>query len=132
MGLSLKIIGEVQYGLGIAFILLVVIGNFIITPYQQEEYYHMKQVDFNDLNKELAANGFTPKEQVEMDLMIGIGYDTQVGNWNTFKYTFAAISLGFIVLGFFMILQGIANIKMHRHTAKESITFKKEKKRKKA
>lgn len=111
--LSLKVIGEVQYGFGIALVLLTIIGSFAL--YEQESTIMQEQyLEYtNNFRADFGQQQWSSKE----NLMIayGGGFQPPVDLWHTRLLTIisVAIALGLFSLGFSMMLQGIANIKLY-------------------
>jgi len=119
MRLSLKFIGELQYGLGIAIILLVLAGIFFIYPSELDKTRREISNNWASSEDYYKGEGFVFENRSVEDkytyhlIMMSSVQDIKY-NITLFKLEITAILIGLFGLGIFIILQGIANIKISR------------------
>ena len=118
MAISLKLIGELQYGFGIALVLVSILGVI----YFQNLHNNYQELQYRTHNGDIAKPYSGNTSGGFANLMIYVGDPHEIITSFGFTWIFIGETIFSIALGIFMILQGIANIKIAKQQS--GITFK--------
>jgi len=114
MTFSLKLIGELQYGFGIALTLIVILGIVFGYNHLYNKTHHSLEDYSYGLKQTMDDHNFTEKEKAQLIYTSNIYNPFNNTELLLFLYMLLSVLLGIFGLAIFMILQGIANIKLYR------------------
>lgn len=132
MAISLRLIGELQYGFGIALLLLTVVGSLIVYNHEMDTFRD-SQESYMAFHTQLSqyegeSLGLTDKERYELlTTRIFSLHPFDILNARLAVMMNVILTLGLFSLSVFLILQGIANIKTERyfqHLSKKELPHK--------